>query len=190
MLSITTLKSSQGKPYQTTLKCVIATRSDPINYQKDGTKKSMMYVGLCDHSGHIKAILYDLAKLDKITNLTTVIIKNFILRLDHTLALTTQTKIFKTAPLELPDHIITEATNSVHPPTPPPQPIKTVKTSPIKTTTSVKGSVKQVHLPHFLLPRIIGFDENRNLSICDSMSMCVSMYVCGCFHKYGGQHVA
>lgn len=137
--------TSHGKtPYQLPLKAVIATRSEVIMYKKDDADKKMMYLALCDLSGYVKATLYDPEKVARIENGSTVVVKNYIVRNDNTIALTSQTKLFKTSPLEIPENIMTEAINSVRPATPPPMAISEIMHSPVKTMTSVVGVVQQV----------------------------------------------
>ncbi|KAJ8030338.1 ATP-dependent DNA helicase RRM3 [Holothuria leucospilota] len=134
--------SDPKKPYHPPLKVVLATRSDRIFYKKGTTDKEMMYVALCDTTGHLKATLYEPSKLDNITNGSTIIIRNYMVRDDKTIAITSQSQIFKSSQLQVPENLLSQAI-SVRPPTPPPIPIKEVHTSPVKTLTSVSGVIAQ-----------------------------------------------
>ncbi|KAJ8027670.1 ATP-dependent DNA helicase PIF1 [Holothuria leucospilota] len=139
--------SDPKKPYHPPLKVVLATRSDRIFYKKGTTDKEMMYVALCDTTGHLKATLYEPSKLDNITNGSTIIIRNYMVRDDKTIAITSQSQIFKSSQLQVPENLLSQAISSVRPPTPPPIPIKEVHTSPVKTLTSVSGVIAQDELP-------------------------------------------
>lgn len=141
------------KPYQPPVKVILATRSEKIVYKKDNVDKEMMYLGLCDSSGHIKATLYDLSKVDRFPNGTTIIIRNYLVRADKTLAITSKSQVFKSSQLEVADDILHQAVCSVRPPTPPPIPLKTVHSSPVKTVTSVTGVVTQDELPRQVVVR-------------------------------------
>lgn len=138
------------KPYYPPMKVIVATRSEKIMYKKDNTDKEMMYLGLCDTSGHIKATLYDLSKVDGLPNGSTVILRNYLVRPDKTLAITSKSQLFKSSQLQVPDDIIRQSVYSVRPPTPPPIPLKTVHSSPVKTVTSVTGVVTQVSNSHHI----------------------------------------
>ncbi|KAJ8049987.1 hypothetical protein HOLleu_02983 [Holothuria leucospilota] len=139
--------SDPKKPYHPPLKVVLATRSDRIFYKKGTTDKEMMYVALCDTTGHLKATLYEPSKLDNITNGSTIIIRNYMVRDDKTIAITSQSQIFKSSQLQVPENLLSQAISSVRPPPPPPIPIKEVHTSPVKTLTSVSGVIAQDELP-------------------------------------------
>lgn len=144
MQTIQSVTSGFSRPYNTPLRCMLATKSDVIKYHKDGEQKEMIYLGLCDHTGFTKATLYDPSKVANLPNKTSVIINNFIVRPDKMLVLTKQTKIFKTKQMDVPDSLIEATINSVRPATPPPIPTSMIKTSPIKTLTSVAGEITQV----------------------------------------------
>lgn len=58
------LNRSTIKPYYPRLKVILATRSEKITYKQDNIDKEMMYLGICDVTGNIKAILYDLSHID------------------------------------------------------------------------------------------------------------------------------
>ncbi|KAJ8048378.1 hypothetical protein HOLleu_00661 [Holothuria leucospilota] len=141
------LNSSSTNPYNPPIKVVLATRSEKITYKKDGTDKDMMYLALCDSTGHIKATLYDLSKVEAFSNGSTIMVRNYLVRNDHTIAITSKSQIFKSSPLQVPDAVMQQAVCSVRPPTPPPIPLKEVHSSPVKTMTSVQGMVSQDELP-------------------------------------------
>lgn len=139
------LHSNDGiKPYNPPIKVVLATRSDQIVYKKDGVDKEMMYLALCDSTGYIKATLYEPSKIEKFANGSTIMIRNYLVRNDKTMAITSHSQIFKSSHLEVPESILNQAISSVRPPTPPRVPIKEVHTSPVKTLTSVGGVIAQV----------------------------------------------
>ncbi|KAJ8050355.1 hypothetical protein HOLleu_03529 [Holothuria leucospilota] len=107
----------------------------------------MMYVALCDATGHLKVTLYEPSKLDNITNGSTIIIRNYMVRDDKTIAIPSQSQIFKSSNLQVPENLSSQAISSVRPPTAPPIPIKEVHVSPVKALTSVSGVIAQDELP-------------------------------------------
>lgn len=138
------LNNSNIKPYYPPLKVILATRSEKITYKKDNVDKEMMYLGICDVTGHIKATLYDLSQIDHFANGSPIMIRNYLVRPDKTIAITSKSQIFRTGQLQVPDSILQQAVHSVRPPTPPPIPPKEVHSSPVKTITSIMGTVTQV----------------------------------------------
>lgn len=147
------LNTSNIKPYYPPLKVILATRSEKITYKKDNVDKEMMYLGICDVTGHIKATLYDLSQIDNFANGSPIMIRNYLVRPDKTIAITSKSQIFRTGQLQVPDSILQQAVCSVRPPTPPPIPLKEVHSSPVKTITSIMGTVTQDELPRQVVVR-------------------------------------
>ncbi|KAJ8019346.1 ATP-dependent DNA helicase PIF1 [Holothuria leucospilota] len=145
--TISSLKQGPTKPYQTPLRCVLATRSQTITCERDGSTNDMIYIALCDGSDSIKTTLYNPEKVAAIPYGSTIYIKQYILRSDKTLVLTGQSKIYHTRPMTVSEAIIQQAVQLVRPPTPPPIPIQDIKKSPVKTLTSLSGEIAQITTP-------------------------------------------
>ncbi|KAJ8046453.1 hypothetical protein HOLleu_05125 [Holothuria leucospilota] len=118
------LNISTTNPYNPPIKVLLATKSEKIIYKKEETDKEMMYLALCDPTGHIKITLNDLSKVETFDNGSTIIVRNYLVTNDRTIGITSNSQIFKSSPLQVPDAVMQQAVCSVRPPTTPPIPLK------------------------------------------------------------------
>ncbi|KAJ8048747.1 ATP-dependent DNA helicase PIF1 [Holothuria leucospilota] len=91
-------------------------------------------------SRHVKAVFLSF-KTSEVNS--SVLIKNFICKPSN-LVLTTTTKVYRCAPVTaIPSAFMQEAIKLVHPPDAPVVTIQAAKTSPVKSTTTVRGYIVQ-----------------------------------------------
>lgn len=150
MLTVTKLKNNKGsKPYSVPIKvrvCAIGTRQ---KYQTDsGEKKDYAIVGLGDTTDVIKGVVYDSSKLSTGTlqENSSVILMNYIFKneTEPAIVITKNTKVMKTAQVNVPNSLVERAVAIANPPPAATMALKNVKTSPIKTLVSVKGRIISV----------------------------------------------
>lgn len=147
MFTISKLKGAKPKPYSNPLKVKVCGVGTPGSYTTSaGQKKESVVIGVADRDSSMKVILYDLEKLSSLKVSDTVMLTNYVFKLDPepVVILTKVSKIMKTSSIDVPQKVIDEAKNISHPPPAETISLKTAKTSPVKTLISVKGRVTSV----------------------------------------------
>ncbi|XP_061170755.1 uncharacterized protein LOC133180207 [Saccostrea echinata] len=149
MFTIGKLKGSKPKPYSNPLKvkvCGVGTRSSYTT--SAGQKKESVVIGVADRDSVVKVILYDIDKLPSLKVSDTVMLTNYVFKLDPepVVVLTKVSKIMRTSSLDVPQNIIDEAKMISHPPPAETISVKAAKISPVKTLISVKGRVTSEEL--------------------------------------------
>lgn len=147
MFTIGRLKSSKPKPYANPLKVTICSIGSPSSYTTTGgQKKENVTFGVADKDSTVKMVLYDLLKLGSLKVMDTVILSNFVFKLDPepVVVLTKVSRVMKTSGLNIPDQLRTEAEHLANPPPATTVSLKKAKVSPIKTLISLKGRVTAV----------------------------------------------
>jgi hypothetical protein len=148
MQTVKKLKNSKGtKPYSVPLKVKVAAVGQTQRYQTDsGERKEYLIVGLADTTDFIKAVVYDTSKLAGLSDSSSVILMNYIYKneAEASVIITKNTKVMKTAPLDVPEYFLERAKSITNPPPAETLPLKDVKKSPVKTLVSVKGRIISV----------------------------------------------
>ncbi|XP_071847331.1 uncharacterized protein [Apostichopus japonicus] len=154
MITIAKIKEMRGKsqPFELPLKCVVPSMLPPTTYNKDGVEKKMQNFVLCDSTGFMKAVTFDVSKTEHVKENATVILKNYITKPDS-IIITSKTKIYRAPTMAIDDTVLREAVNYLRPPTPPPSDIPTVKKSPIKSMQSITGKVIRDEAPRQVFAR-------------------------------------
>ena len=145
MFTISKLIGCKPKPYQNPIKVKICAIGIPET-TATGQKKMSTVLGLADKENTIKAVLYEQDKLEHLRLMDTVMIMNYVLKLDPEpiIVLTKVTKIMKTSNIDVPADIARKAHLISNPPPASMVTLKDAKTSPAKTMISVKGRVTSV----------------------------------------------
>lgn len=144
MTTIKQLTKGKTGPYDKPLKCLVAAVGETKTYTtQQGDEKTMTVVAFADQSASIKGIVYNDSLLKTLSVNSSVLIKNFICKPSN-LVLTTTTKVYRCAPVTaIPSAFMQEAIKLVHPPDAPVVTIQAAKTSPVKSTTTVRGYIVQ-----------------------------------------------
>ncbi|XP_033638544.1 uncharacterized protein LOC117299194 [Asterias rubens] len=143
MTTIKKLKEGAKKPYSVPLECVITSRSDVIRYKTGGISKTMLFVSLCDATGYIKGSVYDIHKFDDIEDGEGVYMKNYIMKSESCLVITSKTHVMERGKMSVPEELVRESVLLTRPATPPPIDVSLVKKSPVKSTVTVTGKISQ-----------------------------------------------
>lgn len=100
----------------------------------------------------MRATLYDFTKKGTLTPGNSVIILNYIFKTEPSegIVITKNSKVMKTASVEVSASLQTEAELIANPPQAKPLPIKQVKGSPVKSLVTVKGTVISVSIYHYI----------------------------------------
>ena len=152
MTTIKKLKEGAKKPYSVPLECVITSRSDVIRYKTGGISKTMLFVSLCDATGYIKGSVYDIHRFDDIEDGEGVYMKNYIMKSESCLVITSKTHVMERGKMSVPEELVRESVLLTRPATPPPIDVSLVKKSPVQSTVTVTGKISQVG--HYLRKHI------------------------------------
>lgn len=144
-------KTERHCPYSPpTLRLKVVAASAQREFDaSDGTKAKLIHAAVCDMTRAQKATVYghkNIATIEAAANgQASVMVKNYTVRSDDTLALRQNAVIFRTAPIDVPAALITEAKQLIFPESPV-MTIKDILSSPLKSMRTVKGDIVTVSL--------------------------------------------
>ena len=100
----------------------------------------------------MRATLYDFTKKGTLTPGNSVIILNYIFKTEPSegIVITKNSKVLKTASVEVSASLQTDAELISNPPPAKTLPIKQVRGSPVKSLVTVKGTVISVSIYHYI----------------------------------------
>lgn len=135
-------------PYTKSLKVKVICKKNEFAYKNDkGEDRVLINCAVADSSKAVKCTVYDRAKFPRFKAGQSLILRNIIKKPD-TVVVTTNTKVFPTAAVEVPEHIETQARHILNPPPAPTKPVaEALKTPPPpqkKVRVSVGGRIVQV----------------------------------------------
>ncbi|XP_061169993.1 uncharacterized protein LOC133179218 [Saccostrea echinata] len=169
MFSIKKLKASKPKPYSNPLRVRIFGSSNPSKYMTaDGRERKSVTLGAADQEDAIKIVLYDLSKLTSVKDQDSVLLTNYVYKIDPCpcIILTTVSKVMKTLLINVPPHLQATAKSIANSLPAKSVAIRDVKTSPVKTMVTIKGRVTSEEMVRTVQVR--GSDvEVRNIRVND-----------------------
>lgn len=144
MFTIKDLLTLKPAPYTKHFKCKVLVISAPKPFNTKGEQKELYHIALGDTTGLIKATLYDEEKLKQMKVGSSIMLTNYILKADKTVTITSASKVFRCANIDVDDATKDSAEQLINPAPEKMCKIKLIKSSPKKTLTSLQGQVTKV----------------------------------------------
>lgn len=107
-----------------------------------GEDRVLINCAVADSSKAVRCTVNDCAKCPRFKSGQRLILRN-IIKTPDTVVVTTNTKVFPTAAVEVPEHIETQASHILNPPPAPTKPVAEALKTPPKVRVSVKGRIVQ-----------------------------------------------
>uniref|UniRef100_K1R6C5 Shieldin complex subunit 2 first OB fold domain-containing protein n=1 Tax=Magallana gigas TaxID=29159 RepID=K1R6C5_MAGGI len=121
-------------------------------------------------SGIHLCVVYDQTKFPRFKEGSSVILRNVIKKPDG-VAVTSNTKVFPCAEVSVPEHIVNQAKNLLHPPPAPTKTVSEALNSPPKERVSIKGTITQEEATRQVFVREERVNV-KNIYIEDATSKC------------------
>ncbi|KAJ8017573.1 hypothetical protein HOLleu_44920 [Holothuria leucospilota] len=141
MFTIKDLLTLRPAPYTKMFKCKVLVISAPKPFSTKGEQKELYHIALGDQTGLIKATLYDEDKLKQMKVGSSVMLTNYIVKADKSVTITSASKVFRCADIDVDDVTQDSAQQLINPAPQKVCKIKLIKSSPKKTLTSLQGQI-------------------------------------------------
>lgn len=135
---------SSSAPYQKSMKVKVICWDAPTSYVNEKKEeKELLNVVVGDSTKAVKCVVYDKKKFHRFSAAHTLIIRN-VIKKPESFAITSATVVIPTAQMTLPEHIVQEGRNILHPPPAEVVSLERALASPPRTKVSVRGTIMQV----------------------------------------------
>ncbi|XP_078327836.1 uncharacterized protein LOC144623312 [Crassostrea virginica] len=143
-ISLFELMNQKGQvPYTKSLKVKVIARETEFSYKNERNEERVLVnCAVADESAAVKCTVYDGSKFSRFAEGKSIILRNIIKKVDA-VVVTTNTKVFPCADVDVPDEVVQKAQIILNPPPASTKPVSEALNSPPKVRVSVKGRIMQ-----------------------------------------------
>lgn len=144
-ISLSDLMAQKGQiPYTKSVKAKVIDTDPEHSYTNERNESRILKnCVIADEGKAVLCVVYDQTKFPRFREGSSVILRNVIKKPDG-VAVTSNTKVFPCAEVSVPEHIVNQAKNLLHPPPAPTKTVSEALNSPPKERVSIKGTITQV----------------------------------------------
>lgn len=171
-ISLSDLMAQKGQiPYTKSVKAKVIDTDPEHSYTNERNESHILKnCVIADEGKAVLCVVYDQTKFPRFKEGSSVILRNVIKKPDG-VAVTSNTKVFPCAEVSVPEHIVNQAKNLLHPPPAPTKTVSEALNSPPKERVSIKGTITQEEATRQVFVREESVNV-KNIYIEDATSKC------------------